>query len=128
MAGQCDFVRHWKLMLVPGTAKKVIIHLNEDTSSEHDFLYKEIVQFLYAHKVAGATLIRAQAGFGSHHQLHTAGAGSVAGEHLPIRIEFLESPEVVDAILPALCELVSDGMIETQTTTIVKAAQRVQPA
>jgi PII-like signaling protein len=115
-------------MLVPGAAKKVIIHLNEDTSSQHDFLYKEIVDFLYAHGVAGATLIRAQAGFGSHHQLHTVGAGSVAGEHLPIRIEFLESPVVVDAILPALCELVSDGVIEAHATTIVKAARRVEPA
>jgi uncharacterized protein len=114
-------------MLVPGTAKKVIIHLNEDTSSEHDFLYKEIVEFLYAHGVAGATLMRPQAGFGSHHQLHTAGAGSVAGEHLPIRIEFLENPEVVDAILPALCELVSDGLIETHATTIVKSAQKGRP-
>jgi PII-like signaling protein len=52
----------------------------------------------------------------------------VAGEHLPVRIEFMESPEVVDAILPALCEMVSDGVIEVHATTIVKAAQRVQPA
>jgi PII-like signaling protein len=115
-------------MLVPGAAKKVTIHLNEDTSSQHDFLYKEIVAFLYAQGVAGATVIRPEAGFGSHHRIHTAGAGSVAGEHLPIRIEFLESPEVVDAILPALCELVSDGVIETQAITIVNAARRVKPA
>ena len=55
------------------------------------------------------------------------GAGSVAGEHLPIRIEFLESPETVDGILPALCELVTDGLIESHATTIVKSAQKAQP-
>src|ERR1700683_2356653 len=114
-------------MLVPGTAKKVIIHLNDDTSSARDFLYNEILAFLYGHGVAGATVIRPHAGFGSHHRLHTTGAGSVEGEHLPVRIEFLESPEVVDAILPALCELVSDGLVETHATTIVKSAQRAQP-
>ena len=114
-------------MLVPGGAKKVIIHLNEDTSSEHDFLYTEILKFLYARGVAGATVIKAHAGFGAHHQLHTSGAGSVAGEHLPLRIEFVESPEMVDAILPSLCEMVTDGLVEMQATTIVKAALRVQP-
>jgi PII-like signaling protein len=115
-------------MLVPGAAKKVIVHLNEDTSAAHDFLYTEILEFLHSRGVAGASMIRPAAGFGSHHRLHTAGAGSVEGEHLPVRVEFIESIEVVDAILPALCELVTDGLVETHATTIVKAAQRAQPS
>lgn len=114
-------------MLSPGAAKKVIIHLNEDTSSTRDFLYNEIFSFLYERGVAGATMIRPHAGFGFHHRMHTAGAGSVAGEHLPVRIEFLESADVVESILPSLCELVTDGVIETHTTTVVKAAFRMQP-
>jgi PII-like signaling protein len=113
-------------MLLPGAAKKVIVHLNEDTSAAHDFLYTAILEFLFSRGVAGATMIRPAAGFGSHHRLHTAGAGSVEGEHLPIRIEFLESPDVVDAILPELCDLVTDGLVETHATTIVKSAQRAQ--
>jgi PII-like signaling protein len=113
-------------MLFPGAAKKVIVHLNEDTSAARDFLYTEILAFLYSRGVAGATMIRPAAGFGSHHRLHTAGAGSVEGEHLPVRIEFLESDEVVDAILPELCELVTDGLVETHATTIVKAVRRAQ--
>jgi PII-like signaling protein len=121
------FGRHWGLMLTPGAAKKVIIHLNEDTSSARDFLYTEIFRFLFDRGVAGATMIRPYAGFGSHHQLHSMGGGSVAGEHLPVRIEFLESPEVIDGLLPSLCDLVTDGLVETQTTTIVKSARRVQP-
>ena len=114
-------------MLSPGAAKKVVIHLNEDTSSPRNFLYSEIFQFLYDQNIAGATLTREYAGFGSHHQVHTTGAGSVEGEHLPVRIEFLESCEVVDAIMPALCELVSDGVVEVHATTIVKAVSRTQP-
>jgi hypothetical protein len=104
----------------------VIVHLNEDTSSTHDFLYTEILSFLYNRGVAGASVIRPYAGFGSHHRLHTAGAGSVEGEHLPVRIEFLESPEKVASLLPELCELVTDGLVETHPTTIVKSAERVQ--
>jgi uncharacterized protein len=113
-------------MLVPGPAQKVIIHLNEDTSSAIDFLHTEILSFLYRNGVAGANVIHPHAGFGSHHLIHTAGAGSVEGEHLPVRIEFLESVEVVERLLPQLCDLVTDGLIETHATTIVKAASRVQ--
>jgi hypothetical protein len=114
-------------MLLPGEARKVTVHLNEDTSSAHHFLYGEVLEYLLENGVAGATMFRPDAGFGSHHRLHTAGAGSVEGEHLPVRIEFLERAEVVDRLLPGLCELVTDGLIEMQATTIVKSATRVQP-
>jgi uncharacterized protein len=114
-------------MLIPGEARRVIIHLNEDTTSAHNFLYSEIFAFLMENGVAGATMFRADSGFGSHHRLHTAGAGSVEGEHLPIRIEFLERPDVVDRLLPGLCELVTDGLVVMHTATVVKSAARVQP-
>lgn len=113
-------------MLSPGVAQKVIIHLNEDTSSTHDFLYLEIVSFLMENGVSGATMLRPSAGFGSHNRLHTAGADGVEGEHLPVRIEFLESPEVVERLLPGICELVTDGLVETHPTLIVKSAVREQ--
>jgi uncharacterized protein len=109
-------------MLSPGPAKKVTIHLNEDTSASHDFLYKEIFQFLYERGVSGASLIRPAAGFGSHHQLHMAGDDSVAGEHLPVRIEFVETRETVDTLLPALCEFITDGLVEAHDTVILKSA------
>ena len=114
-------------MLAPGPARKVTIHLNEDTNSANDFLYNEIFRFLFDHGVAGATVIRPHAGFGSHHRFPMSGAGSVEGEHLPVRIEFLESAEVIDAILPSLCALVTDGLVEMQTTTIVKSAAQRKP-
>ena len=41
-------------MLVPGPAKKVTIHVNEDTSSGTDFLYKEVLALLLDRGVAGA--------------------------------------------------------------------------
>ena len=114
-------------MLTPGEARKVTVHLNEDTSSARNFLYGEILTFLLENGVAGATMFRADAGFGSHHRLHTAGAGSVEGEHLPVRIEFLERPEVVERLLPGLCDIVTDGLVEMHTATVVKSAARVQP-
>jgi uncharacterized protein len=102
-------------MLTPGPALKITIHVNADIGSRTNFLHEEILQLLLERGIAGATLLRVQVGFGSHHRLHTAGAAGVEGEHLPVRIEFIESQETVNAILPALYDLVSDGVMRLKT-------------
>jgi hypothetical protein len=48
------------------------------------------------------------------------------GEHLPIRVEFLESANKVESLMPKLIELVTDGVIEVQATSIVHVAQLTQ--
>lgn len=109
-------------MLALGPAKKVTIHLNEDTSSSRDFVYREIFEFLLERGVAGASLIRPAAGFGRHHRIHSQEGDGVEAQHLPVRIEFVESQERLDAILPELCRLTIDGLIEAHDTTILKLA------
>jgi uncharacterized protein len=116
------------LMLAPGLAKKVTIHVNEDTTARHDFLYNEIFSFLRERGVAGATLIRPAAGFGSHHRAHSTEGGLAKKEHLPVRIEFIETKDAADALLPSLCELITDGLIEAHETTVIKAAVREEPS
>jgi PII-like signaling protein len=108
-------------MLRPGLAKKVTIHLNEDTTARHDFLYSEIFTFLRERGVAGATLIRPAAGFGSHHRTHSTEGDEGQREHLPVRIEFIETTQAADALLPSLCKLITDGLIEAHDTTVIKA-------
>jgi uncharacterized protein len=110
-------------MLTPGPAQRVVIHLNEDAASGGDFLHLEIVSLLFSEGVSGATVLRGHSGFGSHHRIHTQGAPGSSGEHLPIRVEFLESAQTVDALMPKLIELVTDGVIEVQETTIVHIVQ-----
>jgi len=110
-------------MLTPGPAQRVVIHLNEDSANNGDYLHLEIVSFLFTVGVAGATVLRGHSGFGSHHRIHTHGAPGGSGEHLPIRVEFLESAQTVDALMPKLIELVSDGVIEVQETSITHIAR-----
>ena len=102
------------------TAVQVTIYLNEDTSSKRDFLYREIFEFLLEQGVAGASLIRPDAGFGTHHRIHSEGGEGVEGQHLPVRIEFIESVERIDSLLPVLIRLTTDGLIEASDTTILK--------
>jgi uncharacterized protein len=113
-------------MLSPGPAQRVVIHLNEDAASEADYLHLEIVSFLFEQGVAGATVLRGHSGFGIHHRIHAQGAPGVSGEHLPIRVEFLESAQTVAGLMPRLIALVTDGVIEVQATSIVHIAQAAQ--
>jgi PII-like signaling protein len=109
-------------VLVPGPAKKVTIHLNEDTSSRSDYLSREILSLLLKQGVAGATVLRPEAGFGSHHRIHTQDGGIDTAQHMPLRIEFIDTEPNIAALLPLLRELVTDGLIEAQDTMVIKAA------
>lgn len=110
-------------MLAPGPAKKIAIHLNEDTSSRSGFLSDHILAVLYGRGVAGASVVRLEAGFGSNRRMHGTGSGIDADLHMPVRIEFIESCEMVEALLPLLSEMLTDGMIEAHDTTILKVAK-----
>lgn len=113
-------------MLSKGLAKKVTIYLNEDTQHHLAPLYESILSFLVKKGVAGATATRALAGFGAQRVIHTPRI-EVLAEHLPVRLEFIETAEKVNEILPALYELVTDGLIEVQDTTVVKIANKEKP-
>src|SRR5581483_11353386 len=110
-------------MLTKGPAKKVTIYLNEDSKHHLTALHDSVMTFLMHKGIAGATATRAFSGFGAHQVLHTPKV-EVLAQHLPIRIEFVETPEKVDEVLPTLYEMVSDGLIEVQDTTVVKLARK----
>jgi PII-like signaling protein len=109
-------------VLALGPAKKITIHLNEDTSSGSDYLSREILDLLLKQGVAGATVLRPEAGFGSHHRLHTMEGGIDGAQHMPLRIEFIDSERNVQALLPLLQEIVTDGLIEAHDTVVLKFA------
>ena len=110
-------------MLKKGPAKKVTIYLNQDTQYHLEPMYEAILEFLMHKGVAGATASRAMAGFGAHHVLHTPKI-EVLAEHLPIRVEFVETAEKVNELLPTLYDMVTDGLIEVQDTTVFKIATK----
>src|SRR5262245_7822899 len=79
-------------MLQKGSAKKVTIYVNEDTQYHLQPLYDAILTYLMHKGVAGATASRPVAGYGPHQVMHTTKTEFLA-EHLPMRIEFVESAE-----------------------------------
>jgi PII-like signaling protein len=110
-------------MLSRGAAKKVTIYVNEDTRYHMDSLWNAIMRFLRHKHIAGATVLRPVAGFGAHEIIHSPDQ-EVRAEHMPMRIEFIDTAEKVDEVLPSLYEMVVDGLIEVQDTNILKSVEK----
>jgi PII-like signaling protein len=113
-------------MLTAGKAVKVSIYISEGSTHHGMSSYSSILDFLFFRGVSGATVLKGVAGFGADHHIHSASFVEIS-DHLPLKIEFIESREKVDELLGKLEEMVGSGMIEVQETTIAKPAQVSKP-
>lgn len=109
-------------MLKAGPAKKVTIYVGEDHQYHGHSLYSAILDFLFYHQIAGANVFRGMAGFGADHHLHSTRILRLT-ENLPIKIEFVESGEKVQELLPKLSEMAGSGLIEVQDTVVAKPTE-----
>ena len=110
-------------MLPKGIAQKVTIYVNQDTRAHTEPLWSTILNFLRSRHVAGATLFWADMGFGSHEQVHNP-QSEYAGQHRPVRIEFIETLARVEELMPTLYEMVTDGLITVQDLKVIKAVSK----
>ena len=109
-------------MLKAGKALKVSICISEGAKHHGVPVYASILDFLFYRGVAGATVMKGVAGFGADHRMHSASIVEIS-DHMPLKIEFIETAEKVNEILGKLEELAGTGMIDMQETTIAKPAQ-----
>jgi PII-like signaling protein len=113
------------MMLTAGPGKKISIYVAEDQHYHGSSSYAAILDFLFFHGVAGATVTRGIAGFGADHHLHTSSLVDLA-VRLPVKIEFIEAAEKIEELLPKLQAMAGTGLIEMHDTTIVKPAEKKQ--
>ncbi len=109
-------------MLTSGPAKKVAIYVAEDQQYHGNASYAAILEFLFFRAVSGATVTRGIAGFGADHHMHTTRLVDLA-TRLPIKVEFVETAQKIDELMPKLQAMVGTGLIEMHDTTIVKPAE-----
>lgn len=65
------------------------------------------------------TVTRGMAGFGTDHKMHTSRLVDVS-DQMPIKIEFIETAERVQEVLPKLTEIASRGLIEVHDTYVIR--------
>ena len=114
-------------MMKAGPAKKVSIYFGQDHQYHGESVYAAILEFLFYHKVSGASVTRGIAGFGADQHMHTDRI-LVLSEYLPMKFEFIETPEKVEENLPKLYDMAGTGLIQIQDTTIVKPSEFKQAA
>jgi PII-like signaling protein len=105
-------------MALEGKAKRVRIYVNEGDRVGDQSTGTAVLSFLRGESAAGATVFRAVEGFGRHGEIHTARPADTA-QAPPMVIEWIDSEERVDRLLPRVKELVPRGLITVDPTEVV---------
>jgi len=84
-------------------------------------LYEGIVRRAREAHLAGATVLRGPMGFGRHSRVHTAKLFELSTD-LPIVIEIVDAEDKVEAFLPTIDALVTEGLVTLEAVRIVRYA------
>lgn len=84
-------------------------------------LFEAIVARAREAHLAGATVLRGPMGFGRHSRMHAAKLLELSTD-LPVVIEIVDSEEKVNAFLPVVDELVTEGLVTIEAVRVLKYA------
>ena len=94
------------------------MHLGESDRYHGRASYEAIVELLHQRHYAGATVLEASTGFGASSTLHTEHVLRLSSD-LSIIVECIDTPERIEAILPALDAIMSGGLITLERAHVI---------
>jgi uncharacterized protein len=103
---------------LPRDGQLIRIFIGEADRWEGRPLYESIVQEARRRGLAGATVFRGFEGFGARSRIHTTRILRLS-EDLPVVIEIVDTEEKVQAFLPALDEMVKEGLVTVEKATVI---------
>lgn len=98
-------------------ARLLRIFIGESDTHDGRPLYQAIVEILRRKGLAGATVLRGIEGFGKSSRLHTAHILGLS-EDLPIVVECVDTADRIEAVLPALDQMIGDGLVTLERVQI----------
>lgn len=112
-------------MWLDGAARRLTIFLDEGTKAPHGMkpLYTEIVHRAHEAGLAGASVFHGIEGFGASRHVHVNRVLSWSAD-LPVTIVIVDTPEKIDAFVPVVQGLVTDGLV---TVDDLRAVRRARP-
>lgn len=108
-------------MRIEGQAKLLRIYIGETDRWHGQPLYMAILLKAREMGLAGGTVFRGIAGYGANSVIHTANILRLS-EDLPVVIEIVDTDEKIQAFLPALDEMVKEGLILLREVEVIKYA------
>ena len=106
-------------MVKSGPAKKLTIYVDEADKLHGKPVYEILLDIFFKRKIAGASVFRGTAGYGSDGVFHTAKILELSTT-LPVKIEVVDSEEMINDVLPDVTSIVEQGLIEVSDTNVVK--------
>jgi PII-like signaling protein len=103
---------------IDGPALLLHIYIGETDQWHGQPLYHAIVQHARAAGLAGATVLRGLESYGANNHIHTTRILSLS-EDLPVVIDIVDQEDRIRASLPALEEMVGDGLVTHMPVEVV---------
>ena len=110
-------------MVKSGPAKKLTIYVDEADKLHGKPIYEILLDIFFKRKIAGASVFRGVAGYGSDGVFHTAKILELSTT-LPVKIEVVDSEEMINDVLPDVTSIVEQGLIEVSDTNVIKCCVR----
>lgn len=110
-------------MKLEGPGERLTIYIGETDQYHHKPLYSEIVERAHRAGLAGATVVHGFEGFGRSSRIHTTRILRLS-EDLPVIVIIVDRVDQIDAFLPTLDELITEGLVVRETVEIVKYVGR----
>lgn len=106
-------------MKIPEQGYLLRIYVGEGSQWKGKPLYEAIVLRAREMRLAGATVLRGPMGFGANSRVHTAKILRLS-EDLPIVIDIVDSRDKIDAFLPDVDEMVTEGLVTVESVRVFK--------
>ncbi len=97
-------------MVEPETATRLRVYVGERDQRQGEPLAHALVRAAQRHGLAGATVLRGIEGYGAHSRIHALHPFTLSAD-LPLLVEIIDRPERVEAFLPEVDRLVSEGLV-----------------
>ncbi|MFZ5996975.1 MAG: DUF190 domain-containing protein [Nitrospirota bacterium] len=107
-------------MVTKWPAKKLTVHVDETDRFAGKPVYEVLLDILYKKKIAGVSVFRGMAGYGTDGIFHTAKMLELSTA-LPVKVEAVDSEDMINKVLPDIYHVVEKGLVEVSDTTVVKS-------
>jgi PII-like signaling protein len=102
-----------------GTGVRVRAYFGERDTHAGKPLWSALLEYLRREGAAGATITRGIAGYGAHSVIHSASIVDLSAD-LPLILEWIDTQERVDRLLPELEAMLQGGLLTLDPVTIVR--------
>jgi len=106
-----------------GHQRRLTIFIGEADRHGHTPLATEIVQRAHKAGLAGASVFRGVEGYGASNHIHTTRILSLSDD-LPIAVIIIDADERIQAFLPELDELITEGLVIIDDVEVLKYVGR----